>query len=94
MLNEEGGMLEMVGVGVKGNDFSFGFSTEGFDEPRLALFLSKGAKFLITLFLIVSPFPLSNKRASQFVAKIVSKSSQKLLTTGIKSGLDFSLPTE
>ena len=87
MLGRKGGVLKIAGVDAKRDDFSFGFLTERFSEPRLVLSLNKGAKFLITPFLMVSPFSLLNKRISQFEAKIVSKSSQRLLITRIKSGL-------
>jgi len=85
MLGRGGEALEVVGVDVKGDDFSFGFSTVGFNKLRIVFFLNKGAKFILTHFLMVSVFSLSNKRTSHFEAKITSKSSQRLLMTGMKS---------
>ena len=87
----EGGVLKKVGVDADGDDFSFGISTLGFNKPRIVFFLNKKAKFVLIYFLIVSAFSLSNKRISYLKAKITSKSSQRLLTTGIKSLLGVSL---
>jgi len=86
-----GGALEVAGVDAKGDDFSFGLSKVGFNEPRIVFSLNKGAKFVLTHFLMVSAFSLLNKRTSHFEAKIMSKSSQRLLTTGMKSLLGIFL---
>jgi len=91
MLDRGGEVLEVVGVDAEGDNFSFGFSTVGFNEPRIVFSLNKGAKFVLTYFLMVSAFSLLNKRTSHFEAKITLKSSQRLLTTGIKSLLGISL---
>ena len=97
MLGRRGGALEMVGIvetaGVDANrnDFSFRILAIGFNEPRIVFSLNKGVKLVLTYFLIVSAFSLSNKKTSYFEIEIVSKSSQRLLTTGIKSLLGFFL---
>jgi len=62
-----------------------------FNKPRVVFFLNKGAKFVLTHFLMISAFSILNKRTSHFETKITSKSSQRLLTTGMKSLLGVSL---
>jgi len=91
MLGGGGGVFEVVGVDAKGDDFSFGFSTVGFNKPRIVFSLNRGVKFVLTHFLMVSAFSQLNKRTFHFEAKITSKSSQRLLTTGMKSLLGIFL---
>ena len=84
-------ILNKAEVNTNGDDFSFVISILGFNKPGIILFLNKGARFLLTHFLMVSVFFLSNKRTSYFEVKIISMSSQRLLTTGTKSLLGISL---
>jgi len=54
MLGGREGALEVAGVNTKGDDFSFGFLTVGFNKPRIVFSLNKGAKFVLTHFLMIS----------------------------------------
>jgi len=87
------GIDETVGVDTNGIGFSFGISALGFNEPKIAFFLNKGAKLVLIHFLMVSAFSLSNKRTFYFKTKTVSKKFQRFLMTGTKSLLITSLPT-
>jgi len=78
---------------VTGEFKAFEFAVGGYGVPGVMFSLNKKTKFLLTHFLMVIFFSLSNKRKSHFEARIPSRSSQRLLTTGIKSAHGFFLPT-
>ena len=78
---------------VTGEFKAFEFAVGGYGVPGVMFSLNKKTKFLLTHFLMVIFFSLSNKIKSHFEARIPSRSSQRLLTTGIKSVHGFFLPT-
>ena len=70
--------------------FSFGFTVEEINNLSLLLYRAQPMIFKIHL-LMVNFFSLSKMSWSYFEAKIELISSQRLLTTSIKSSLSFSL---